>query len=64
MLQMKGRDIQRARKQLELTQAGLAKLLKMTRTSVARMERGEQRIMHTTELAIRYLLGARKRGST
>lgn len=39
-----------------LTQLGLAKKLKITSTSVARMERGEQKIMFVTELAVRYLL--------
>ena len=41
---------------MSLSQEGLADRLKMTSTSVARMERGEQRIMHVTDLAVRYLL--------
>jgi len=41
---------------MSLSQRELAELLQMTKTSVARMERGEQRIMHVTDLAVRYLL--------
>jgi len=48
--------IKRARKRLGMTQAGLAEALGMQRNSVARMERGEQPIMRTTELAVKYLL--------
>jgi len=40
---------------MSLSQRELSERLGMTRTSVARMERGEQRIMLVTELAIRYL---------
>jgi len=47
---------------MSLSQEGLADRLKMTKTSVARMERGEQRIMYVTELAVRYLLIVEKRG--
>ncbi len=39
-----------------MTQASLADALGMQRNSVARMERGEQPIMRTTELAVKYLL--------
>ncbi len=39
-----------------MTQAALAEALGMQRNSVARMERGEQPIMRTTELAVKYLL--------
>ena len=45
---------------MKLSQGQLAELLGMNRNSVVRMETGRQRIMHTTELAIRYLLGTRK----
>lgn len=48
--------LKRARKQLGMTQAALAEALGMQRNSVARMERGEQPIMRTTELAVKYLL--------
>ncbi len=49
-------EIKKARKRLGMTQAGLAEALGMQRNSVARMERGEQPIMRTTELAVKYLL--------
>jgi transcriptional regulator with XRE-family HTH domain len=58
---MDGHGLRRAREAMGLTQLGLAKKLKMTSTSVARMERGEQKIMFTTELAVRYLLLMQKR---
>jgi len=41
---------------MSLTQQELGERLGMTQTSVARMERGAQRIMLVTELAVRYLL--------
>ena len=41
---------------MRMTQAAMAEALGMQRNSVARMERGEQRIMRTTELAVKYLL--------
>jgi len=44
------------RKRLGMTQAELAEALGMRRTSVVRMENGLQRIMPTTELAVKYLL--------
>jgi transcriptional regulator with XRE-family HTH domain len=53
---MDGQELRRMRLKLKLTQAGLAEKLRMTATSVARMERGEQKIMFTTELAVRYLV--------
>ena len=40
---------------MSLSQRELGEQLGMTRTSVARMERGEQKIMLVTELAVRYL---------
>ena len=48
-----------------MTQAELAEAIGMTRTSVARMERDEQPVMRTTELAIKYLLSveSKKRGA-
>jgi transcriptional regulator with XRE-family HTH domain len=46
---------------MSLTQLELAERLGMTRTSVARMERGEQKIMLVTELAIRYLATMEKK---
>jgi len=49
-------EIKKARQRLGMTQAGLAEALGMQRNSVARMERGEQPIMRTTELAVKYLL--------
>jgi transcriptional regulator with XRE-family HTH domain len=53
---MDGQGLRRARLAMGLTQLEFARKLKMTATSVARMERGEQKIMFTTELAIRYLV--------
>ena len=49
---------------MSLSQRELAERLQMTQTSVARMERGAQRIMHVTELAVRYLtiMEKQKRG--
>lgn len=41
---------------LSLTQRELGERLGMTQTSIARMERGEQKIMQTTELSVQYLL--------
>ena len=46
---------------LSLSQRELGERLGMTQTSIARMERGEQRIMLTTELSVRYLLLAEKK---
>jgi transcriptional regulator with XRE-family HTH domain len=56
MCSMDGKALRRVRKALGLTQQGLAEKLHMTATSVARMERGEQPVMFTTELALRYLI--------
>jgi len=52
---MTGQQLRRVRKAMGLTQLGLAERLKMTSTSIARMERGEQTILLVTELAVRYL---------
>lgn len=52
---MTPQELRRARRAMSLTQKELAERLQMTRTSVARMERGEQKIMHVTDLAVRYL---------
>jgi DNA-binding XRE family transcriptional regulator len=40
---------------MKLTQSQLAQRLGLTSTSVARMERGEQKIMPVTALAVKYL---------
>ena len=55
MYSMNGMDLRKARLAMGLTQKGLADLMEMTSTSIARMERGEQVILCVTELAIRYL---------
>jgi len=52
---MTGQQLRRVRKAMGLTQLGLAERLKMTSTSIARMERGEQTILLVTEFAVRYL---------
>jgi transcriptional regulator with XRE-family HTH domain len=52
---MTGRELRQIRKAMKLSQRQLAEKLGMTTTSVARMERGEQRIMQVTTLAVRYL---------
>ncbi len=53
---MTGAELKGAKERLGMTQAAMAEALGMQRNSVARMERGEQRIMRTTELAVKYLL--------
>jgi len=40
---------------MKLTQSQLAERLGLTSTSVARMERGEQKIMPVTALAVKFL---------
>jgi len=40
---------------MSLSQRELGERLGMTQTSVARMEKGKQRIMQVTELAVKYL---------
>jgi len=58
---MTKQELRRARLALSLSQRELGERLGMTQTSIARMERGEQRIMLTTELSVRYLLLAEKK---
>jgi transcriptional regulator with XRE-family HTH domain len=53
---MIGADIRKARAKLNLTQAEFAEAIGMQRNSIARMEREEQPVMKTTELAVKYLL--------
>jgi transcriptional regulator with XRE-family HTH domain len=53
---MRGADIRRARAKLNLTQAEFGEAIGMQRNSIARMERDEQPVMKTTELAVKYLL--------
>ena len=47
-----------------MTQAELAEAIGMQRNSIARMERDDQPVMRTTELAVKYLLvmESKKRG--
>jgi transcriptional regulator with XRE-family HTH domain len=61
---MTGRELRRIREAMGLTQRQLAERLGMTSTSVARMERGEQKIMQVTTLAVKYLqvMEFKKRG--
>ncbi len=64
---MTGKELKRARLRLTMTQKELGEALGVHKNSVARMERGEFSIIHTTELAVKYLLimeskkGGRKR---
>lgn len=62
---MTGAELKRARMRLDMTQAELAEAIGMQRNSVARMERGDQPVMRTTELAIKFLLvtESKKRGA-
>lgn len=55
MYTMTGEELRRIRQEMKLTQSQLADRLGVTSTSVARMERGEQKIMQVTTLAVRYL---------
>ena len=55
MYTMIGEELRRIRKAMGLTQRQLAEKLGVTSTSVARMERGEQKIMQVTTLAVKYL---------
>lgn len=55
MYTMTGSELRRNREAMGLTQRELADKLGMTSTSVARMERGEQKIMRVTTLAVQYL---------
>jgi DNA-binding XRE family transcriptional regulator len=62
---MTGADLRKARtRRLNMTQAELAEAIGMQRNSVARMERDDQPVMRTTELAVKYLLvtESKKRG--
>jgi predicted transcriptional regulator len=61
MSTMKPQELKRVRRAMLLSQRELGERLGMTQTSVARMERGAQRIMLVTELAVRYLLLMEKR---
>jgi transcriptional regulator with XRE-family HTH domain len=56
MYTVTSQELRRIRKAMGLTQKQLAEKLGVTLTSVARMERGEQRIMPVTTLAVKYLL--------
>jgi DNA-binding transcriptional regulator YiaG len=64
MYTMTGAELRRIREAMELTQRQLAERLGLTSTSVARMERGEQKIMQVTTLAVKYLrlMESKKRG--
>ena len=64
MYTMTGGELRRIRKAMGLTQRQMAEKLGVTSTSVARMERGEQKIMQVTTLAVRYLqvVESKKRG--
>jgi DNA-binding XRE family transcriptional regulator len=53
---MTGEELRRVRHRLGLSQTGLAEAIGMRKNSVARMERGELRVMKHTELAVKYLL--------
>ncbi len=53
---MTGAELRKARQRLNMTQAKLAEAIGMQRNSVARMERDDQPVMRTTELAVKYLL--------
>ncbi len=62
---MTGRQLQRAREDLSMTQAELAEALELHKNTVARAERNELPILKTTELAVKYLLvmkSKKKRG--
>jgi len=64
---MTGKGLRDARQRLKKTQKQLGEALGIHKNSVARMERGEFRVIRTTELAVEYLLimeskkGGRKR---
>ena len=53
---MNGAELKRARDRLKMTQAELADAIGLQRNSIARMERDEQPVRLTTELALRFLL--------
>jgi DNA-binding transcriptional regulator YiaG len=64
MYTMTSKELRRIREAMELTQSQFAERLGLTSTSVARMERGEQKIMQVTTLAVKYLqvVESKKRG--
>ena len=64
MYTMMGKELRQIRKAMGLTQGQFADRLALTSTSVARMERGEQKIMQVTILAVKYLqvMESKKRG--
>jgi DNA-binding XRE family transcriptional regulator len=53
---MTGMELIKLRKRLSMTQTNLARAVGMKRKSVILMERGEEPILRTTELAVRLLL--------
>ena len=55
MYTMTRQELRRTREAMKLTQSQLAERLGLTSTSVARMERGEQKIMPVTALAVKFL---------
>jgi transcriptional regulator with XRE-family HTH domain len=64
MYTMTGGELRRIREAMGLTQRQLGERLGLTSTSMARMERGEQKIMQVTTLAVKYLqlMEFKKRG--
>lgn len=57
---MTGKEMQRARKALGITQRALGEAIELHWNTIARMERGELPIMKQTELSLRYLLLVKK----
>jgi transcriptional regulator with XRE-family HTH domain len=55
MYTVTAKELRRIREAMGFTQKQLAVQLGLTSTSVARMERGEQKIMQVTTLAVKYL---------
>jgi DNA-binding XRE family transcriptional regulator len=58
---MTGKELKRARASLKMTQEQLGDALGLHWNSIARMERAELPVVKQTELAIKYLLGMRKK---
>ncbi len=58
---MTGKDLQRARKTLGLSQRGLGEELGLHWNTIARMERDELSVMKQTDLALNYLLLVKKK---
>lgn len=58
---MTGDEMRRARARLSMTQRELGEALDLDKNTVARAERDELPIHRTTELAVKYLLGVRKK---